>query len=63
MLAQLIQCEFTVTKSRLSALMSATELQNYKNLSLLIETGIEAVTAAERAELAGGQFTGKPSTS
>jgi len=42
MLAQLAQCEFAVTKSRLSASMSAAELQNYKNLSLLIETGIEA---------------------
>lgn len=42
MLAQLAQCEFAVTKSRLSALMSAAELQNYENLSRQIETGIEA---------------------
>lgn len=42
MLAQLAQCEFAVTKSRLSALMSAAELQNYENLSQQIESGIEA---------------------
>ncbi|PNF20781.1 hypothetical protein B7P43_G13978 [Cryptotermes secundus] len=42
MLAQLAQCEFAVTKSRLSALMSAAELQNYENLSRQIESGIEA---------------------
>jgi THO complex subunit 7 len=42
MLAQLAQCEFAVMKSRLSALMSAAELQNYENLSQQIETGIEA---------------------
>lgn len=42
MLAQLAQCEFAVTKSRLSALMSAAELQNYENLSVHIASGIEA---------------------
>lgn len=42
MLAQLAQCEFAVTKSRLAACMSAAELQNYENLSRQIETGIEA---------------------
>ncbi|XP_066999773.2 THO complex subunit 7 homolog isoform X2 [Anabrus simplex] len=41
MLAQLAQCEFAVTKSRLSATMSAAELQNYENLSQQIEAGIE----------------------
>ncbi|PSN55326.1 THO complex subunit 7 [Blattella germanica] len=42
MLAQLAQCEFALSKSRLSASMSAAELQNYENLSRQIETGIEA---------------------
>nr|CAD7411668.1 unnamed protein product [Timema poppensis] len=42
MLAQLAQCEFALSKSRLSAAMSAAELQNYENLSRQIESGIES---------------------
>ncbi|GLG96285.1 hypothetical protein R5R35_001590 [Gryllus longicercus] len=42
MQAHLGQCEFAVHKSRLSALMSAAEQQNYENLSRQIEEGIES---------------------
>ncbi|VVD02263.1 unnamed protein product [Leptidea sinapis] len=41
MLAQLAQCEFAVTKSQLGTEMMAAELQNYENLSTILENGIE----------------------
>ncbi|XP_047002058.1 THO complex subunit 7 homolog [Schistocerca americana] len=41
MLAQLSQCEFAMTKSRLSAEMSAAELRNYESLAEEIERRIQ----------------------
>jgi len=40
MLESLGQCEFAVSKARLSARMAAAELQNYENLSHQIEEDI-----------------------
>lgn len=41
MLGQLAQCEFTVRKSAYCRKMMADELTNYKNISKLIDDGIE----------------------
>lgn len=41
-MAQLSQCEYTFSKSRVCANMSAAELENYNNLSKQIECDIES---------------------
>lgn len=40
--SQLAQCEFAVTKSQLSSRMMASELENYEQLSHVIEKGINS---------------------